>query len=175
MVASGIPRAETAARRRARRTWAAVAAALGTWATLSGWTGMAVMCFSASCGPSGPVRVCGNRRAPEGARTGTSRRGRPRPRTSSGGVLQRREQLLEGLAQLAHLDARGDLREPVDHAVQAEQQREGDRADAGAGEQQDAEGDRHQAGNDEQRARARGLPAAEPDDDLDHAAGQGPG
>jgi hypothetical protein len=62
---------------------------------------------------------------------------------------------------VADLDAGRDLREPVDQAVQAEQQREGNRADAGAGEEQDAERDGRQPGQDEQGARARGLPPLE--------------
>src|SRR6516162_9222553 len=51
-----------------------------------------------------------------GQRRPISSAGAHAPRANSGCVLQLRERA-EGLAQLVGLDASGDLREPVDHAV----------------------------------------------------------
>jgi hypothetical protein len=76
---------------------------------------------------------------------------------------------------LAQLDPGRDLGEPVDQRVQAEQQGQGDRADAGPGEQQHAEHERHQPGQQEQRAGARALPGLESGEELGRAADQGPG
>src|SRR5215831_1324482 len=78
------------------------------------------------------------------------------------------------LVQLVQLGAERDPRDAVEDAEQAEQQREGDRADVGAGEQQDAERHRYKPSEDEHRPHARGLPAAEPAGDLDDAAHHGP-
>src|SRR5215471_572484 len=76
--------------------------------------------------------------------------------------------------QLVQLDAQRDPRDAVDQAEEAEQQRQGDRADVGAGEQQDTERDGDQPGEDEHRPGAGGLRLAEPIDDLDDAAGHRP-
>src|SRR5215472_5060818 len=88
---------------------------------------------------------------------------RVRSRASSGSVLQ---DVVYGAPGPAQLDAHHDLRHAVDDAEQAEQQREGDRTDAGTGEQHDTERDGHKPAQDEQRAGARGLAALEGSEDL---------
>jgi DNA-binding PucR family transcriptional regulator len=118
-----------------------------------------------------PVR--GNRRDVELALQASRWLGAAVLRSALGGVAQFRHRLHVS-AQVADLDAGVDLREPVDQAVQAEQQGQGDRADAGPGEQQHAERDRHQAGQDEQRPHARGLPSLEAGEELGHAADERP-
>jgi hypothetical protein len=75
---------------------------------------------------------------------------------------------------VAQLDAHHDLRDAVDDAEQPEQQREGYRAHAGAGEQHHAEQDGHQSAQDEQRPGARGLSGLERGEDLEEAADERP-
>src|ERR1700730_11866845 len=72
-------------------------------------------------------------------------------------VVEFRGERLRAFADLTDVDARVDLREPVDQAEQTEQQGQGDRADPGPGEQQHTEGDRCQAGHEQQRTNARRL------------------
>jgi hypothetical protein len=74
-----------------------------------------------------------------GARSAPTGRSRSaHARASSGRVLQDR---FHGLPGPAKLDAHHDLRDAVEEAEQAEQQRQGDRTDAGAGEEHDTERD----------------------------------
>jgi hypothetical protein len=91
--------------------------------------------------------------------------------TAGGSLLVRRavQELPRVLSCAAQLDAAGNLRDSVDEREQAEQQREGVRADAGAGEQHDAEGDGHQAAEQEQGAGASGLPGGEREGELGDA------
>src|SRR5580693_5593687 len=89
-------------------------------------------------------------------------------------VVEFRGERLRAFADLTDVDARVDLREPVDQAEQTEQQGQGDRADARPGEQQHAERDRYQAGHEEQRANPRRLTGLEAGEELGHAAGERP-
>ena len=97
----------------------------------------------------------------------------PRPRVVdySGGPGHDRVQVVAGPAQF---DADDDLGDAVDQGEQAEQQGEGDRADARAGEQHHTEGDGHQSTQDEHRACPGGLPALERREDLEEPADERP-
>jgi hypothetical protein len=65
----------------------------------------------------------------------------PGARRGLSGRRPQRRRWPHGPARLMQLHAQGDPREAVDQAEQAEQQRQGDRADAGTGEQHDPERD----------------------------------
>ena len=79
------------------------------------------------------------------------------------------------VAGLAQLDALHERPGAVDQVVQAEQQRQGDRAYARAGEQHRAERDRHQPAEDEQRPRPGRLAGGEGGADLHDAGDDRPG
>src|SRR2546429_437472 len=86
-----------------------------------------------------------------------SRLGDDESAAASRGLVQNRVQGPPGLTQL---NAQHDLRDSEDQAVQAEQQREGDRADVGTSGEHDAEREGYQPGDEEQRPGARSLCAA---------------
>src|SRR5271166_2634313 len=81
---------------------------------------------------------------------------------------------VQGVAGPAQLDALHDRIDPLDQVEQTEQQREGDRAHAGVGEQHHAERDRGQPAEDEQRPRPGRLAGAEGGGDLDEAGDDRP-
>jgi hypothetical protein len=81
---------------------------------------------------------------------------------------------VQGLLGAAQLGALCEHPGPGDQVEQAEQQGEGDRADAGAGAQHYAERGRGQAAQDERGPGAGGLAGAEGGSDLDDAGGDRP-